>query len=370
MKRLVTLILSLLFMLSVFSAGYAEGASSVAMVMTPVDALDMRLGQCMAPQGYTVTPVADICGTTRSITDPLGLAIIAKSPDGRVIMSYEKSNTYIQIVSSTIGGKTYRVHEDGKYDVETMTMMVQYMQTAAYAQSYLSGAFPGVEMTYQGSMDLSDYQSVVQQMAEGQYRNLTALHPEALGLNIDGVAVNMDICGFTCTMNGEQYNIIVATVIEATQMTMTMPMLQGQLSETEVLWSPLWTYMFACPATEFDNIFLAFEVFMENTTVSDQFTAANQKLADELRQIIVNGRMDSASSYSSRVLSSSTSSDDTYNDDRFTDYIFDQNDYTLSDGTHVKISTSYDYVYEGDNNVVYFTNSAFPEPGKPLSPNR
>jgi hypothetical protein len=70
------------------------------------------------------------------------------------------------------------------------------------------------------------------------------------------------------------------------------------------------------------------------------------------------------------VLSSSTSSDDTYNDERYTDYIFDQNDYTLSDGTHVKVSTAYDYVYEGDNGVVYFSDSAFPEPGTRLTPNR
>ena len=53
----------------------------------------------------------------------------------------------------------------------------------------------------------------------------------------------------------------------------------------------------------------------------------------------------------------------TYSSDQFSDYIFDQNDYTLSDGSSVQISTSYDYVYEGDNGVVYYSNSAFTQPG-------
>ena len=110
----------------------------------------------------------------------------------------------------------------------------------------------------------------------------------------------------------------------------------------------------------------AFEAFMENTTISDQFYRANQKLADELRNIVVQSR----GGYIDTILKNYTSEDDTYDEERFTDYIFDQNDYTLSDGTHVKIPTSYDYVYEGDNNVVYFSDSAFPEPGTQLSPNR
>ena len=187
-----------------------------------------------------------------------------------------------------------------------------------------------------------------------------------MGMNIDGVALTADICGFSCEMNGEAYFIVVGTVIRALQMTMSMQQLQGMLSETEVIWSPLCTYMLASPASEFETVFPAFEAFMENTTISDQFYRANQKLADELRNIVVQSR----GGYIDTILKNYTSEDDTYDEERFTDYIFDQNDYTLSDGTHVKIPTSYDYVYEGDNNVVYFSDSAFPEPGTQLSPNR
>ena len=362
MKRIVSLLI--VFVLC-FAALAAAGAET-AMVLTPIDAQDMRLGQCMVPQGYTMYPVADFTGNSRSLTDPLGLAVIVNSPDGRVMMVYEKSSTYLEIVSSTFNGQTMRVHEDGKFDVETMTPMARYPLPSAYALSYLNGAFPGVEMTYTGSVDLSEYQPLLQQSAQNFYNELKATQTSTVGLNIDGVAVTADVCGFTCELNGEAYFVVVGTVIRAIQMSMTMPQLLGTLNETQVIWSPLCTYMLASPVSEFETVFPAFEAFMKNTTISDQFYRANQKLADELRNIVVQSR----GGFIDTILKDYTSGNDTYDEEQFTDYIFDQNDYTLSDGTHVKIPTSYDYVYEGDNGVVYFSDSAFPEPGTQLSPNR
>lgn len=366
MKRIVSLFIAFILCFAALVTATAETAVPITMVLTPIDAQDMRLGQCMVPQGYTMYPVADFTGSSRSLTDPLGLAVIVSSPDGRVMMVYEKSSTYLEIVSSTLNGQTMRVHEDGKFDVETMTPMARYPLPSAYALSYLNGAFPGVEMTYTGSMDLSQYQPLLEQSAQNFYNGLIATQTSAVGLNIDGVALTADVCGFSCELNGEAYFIVVGTVIRAIQMTMTMPQLLGTLSETQVIWSPLCTYMLATPYAEFENVFPAFEAFMENTTISDQFYRANQKLAEELKNIVVQGR----GGYIDNILKSYTSEDDTYDEEQFTDYLFDQNDYTLSDGTHVKIPTSYDYVYEGDNGVVYFSDSAFPEPGTQLSPNR
>ena len=189
-------------------------------------------------------------------------------------------------------------------------------------------------------------------------------------MSVDGVSVYAEICGFTCTINGEEYYIAVGTQIDAVQMTMGLQTMLGSVTETEIVWSPMCTYMLASPATEAAGIFPAFEVFMDNTTVSDQFIKANQKLANELRQIVVNARMETGKNYSMNVLNDAASSGETYDEDRFSDYIYDQNDYTLSDGTHVKIPTNYEYVYEGDNNMVYFSDSAFAETGTQLTPNR
>ena len=45
-----------------------------------------------------------------------------------------------------------------------------------------------------------------------------------------------------------------------------------------------------------------------------------------------------------------------YQENWLTDYIYSQNDYTLPDGEHVKIPTSYDYVYADDLGNVYVSN--------------
>jgi len=118
-----------------------------------------------------------------------------------------------------------------------------------------------------------------------------------------------------------------------------------------------------------DNIF---QMFLDNTQVNDQFVDANIDIADSIASdVIANWNMQCAASaaYAQAMTAmtfasvESAMAADNYSSDRFSDYIFDQNNYTLSDGSSVQISTSYDYVYEGDNGVVYYSNSAFDQPG-------
>ena len=46
----------------------------------------------------------------------------------------------------------------------------------------------------------------------------------------------------------------------------------------------------------------------------------------------------------------------------FSDYIYDQTTYTMTDGSEVAVPTSADYVYSDGNDVIW-SNSAFYEPG-------
>ena len=48
--------------------------------------------------------------------------------------------------------------------------------------------------------------------------------------------------------------------------------------------------------------------------------------------------------------------------DRFSDYIFDRNEYTTSEGYSVSISTGYDYVWEGSGGTVWYSDSALDVP--------
>ena len=99
---------------------------------------------------------------------------------------------------------------------------------------------------------------------------------------------------------------------------------------------------------------------------------ANQRISSEIWSALTGIDLVGGRGLSERVMREETASGDDYDEERFTDYIFDANDYTLSDGSHVKVSTAYDYVYEGDNGVVYYSDSAFAQPGgsTELTPNR
>lgn len=373
MKRLFCLMM----MLTLLCCGAltARGEeTALAMKLTHVDAQDMRLGQCFAPEGYAIVPAVNICQANRSVQSPLCLDITAVSPDGNTIMGYESASTFIQIVSSTQGNYTLRTHQDGAFDTSIMAPMQQYMTPQAYCQTFAQGMFQNAELQYLGDMDVSANQPMLQQLAENQHAALTADAEllKALGLTIDGVAYTMGESGFSFESEGQAFYMIVATMIEAVQQTMSMPTILGELKETDIIWTPLYTYVLVAPEDADPDIVNAFHLFMENTTASDQFIHANLKLANELTQIITNGRIEAGAAYSQQILESETQKGETYADERFTDYLFDQNDYTLSDGSHVKISTEYSYVYEGDNGTVYYSNSAFAPSngGTQLTPNR
>ena len=139
-----------------------------------------------------------------------------------------------------------------------------------------------------------------------------------------------------------------------------------------ILWDAPYVYSMLCPVDQWDQASAMFAVFTENTSVSDQFLLANQRLSTEIWSSLTGIDLVGGKEIGERIMREETSAGDDYDEERFTDYIFDANDYTLSDGSHVKVSTAYDHVYEGDNGVVYYSDSAFAQPGgsTELTPNR
>ncbi len=368
-KRLLCLLLTFIFCITAMPAQ----AAGIAMQRLPVDAMDMRLGQCMIPKGYSLSATVTNCSDGQSILSPLKLNVVATSPDQRSFFSYESTSTFVEIVSSTLGGRTARTHQDGAFDEVTMTWELRYMTPAAFCQSYAQTILPGIPLTYLGDRDLSGYTPLLQQLAQQKYKELTSVRVQ--GASVDGFALTIGESLFSYTRNGTEYAVVISTLLRATQMTFSSPMIYGGTKiDTCIVWDALYTYAMICPAAQAETLYPAYQLFMQNTTTSDQFNSTNQKLADSLRTIVVAGRggISGGAAYSAQTLRRETGGEDTYDDERFTDYLFDQNDYTLSDGSHVKISTEYSYVYEGDNGTVYYSDSAFGHPGgsTQLYPNR
>ena len=128
------------------------------------------------------------------------------------------------------------------------------------------------------------------------------------------------------------------------------------------------TFLSSCretPEEEYEANKEIYEQFVTNTTVSDQFIDALGKVQYQLTQERLQqsgGSMSAITGDCQSSMSSSMGSDSSYMADQFSDYILGQNDYTLSNGDHVKVPNSYDYVYEGTDGNVYVSGSSFDQP--------
>ena len=114
------------------------------------------------------------------------------------------------------------------------------------------------------------------------------------------------------------------------------------------------------PESEYEEHAATFDQFIWNTELTDQFVEAFQKAQDQIvKQILQNGStsMSTVQDYCESSVSDAMGSGATYDAEQFSDYILSQNDYTMSDGEHVKVSNTFDYVYADDLGNLYVSNT-------------
>lgn len=331
-------------------------AEPMSFAVTPIVQGGMTMGRCTAPQGYMVQGKATCSVTDQSAGNPWLLRIAVQSEDGMSNMTYQSAVDYMDDAN----GQT----QDGVYNSNYFTPMLHYMSAGDYCDYWLNRAVPDV-MSAQ-LVEENSYpalQSLLRQRESDLLQTQRSLL-QYTGLTADRVAVSLASRRYHVRTNsGLEYYFCVATATQGMWYTASLPGPYLDLSNSYILWSAPYVYTMLCPVRLWEARGGAFDVFVENTSASDQFMAANQKLSNELWDIITGRGATYADSYSEDVMRSETASGDDYDDERFTDYLFDQNDYTLSDGSHVKVSTAYDYVYEGDGGKVYYSDSAFAQPG-------
>ena len=346
------------------AAPQGPAAASTVFTVNDINYGGSVLGRCTAPADYQVTsqPRCDVM--TLGAGNPWLLLVAAQSPDGATLLTYTSPRNYM--ASAT--GET----PDEQFNTDYFTPMLHYMTASEYCDYRVS--------------QLSDVERIVL-VEENTYPQLqdalrrkaqTVLDTQAGMLGYVGVSVDRAACTIATrryrveTTNGLTCCCCVTAFTEGVWYTASLPGPYVGVDNSYILWDVPCVYMLLCPEAQADEGIAAFNGFSENTSVSDQFLLANQRLSNELWDIITGRGPTFGDDYSERVMREETEKGDDYDDERFTDYLFDQNDYTLSDGSHVKVSTAYDYVYEGDNGVVYYSDSAFAQPGgsTQLYPNR
>ena len=358
MKKTIAFLTALIFMLTMACAL----AEEVPMHVSSVQWDGSVVGKCFAPQDFQLSSDVSVCTAAQSLANPLLLNINAVSADGSILMAYASTRDYIQILESTMGGATMKTHVDGQIDTTSLTPMLQFMFASGYCDYIATSTISGVQLTIDSENSYPEMQDALTQAAQKLYDETNAM-AAGLGLQVEDAVVDACERRYSFEYEGTPYYMTVAVSISGMQILTDMPGVYGGYTERYITWGAPYTYIFLCPQAQYDQYYPCFSLFMDNTGANDQFVNSNTRLSSEIRESVLASRsLDGAASYSRGVLSEEATKGDDYYEDRYTDYIFDNNEYTLSDGSSVKVSTAYDYVYEDSNGNVIVTDSAFVEP--------
>lgn len=339
-------------------------AQPLAFAVTDVVQGGMVMGRCTAPVGYQVTDKATCSVMELGAGNPWLLQVAAMSPDGTTLMTYTSGRNYM----ASADGET----PDEQFNSDYFTPMLHYMSAAEYCDYWAVKLNPEAQRIE--LVEENTYPELQSMLRERESAILQA-HSSMLGnvgLTVDGAASTIATRRYRVEANGLTVCFCITAATQGVWYTASLPGPYVDITNKYILWDVPCVYTMSCPEANADAGIAAFAAFSENTSVSDQFMLANQRLSNELWNIITGRGTTYGDQYSDQVMKEETAKGDDYDEERFTDYLFDQNDYTLSDGSHVKVSTAYDYVYEGDNGTVYYSNSAFAQPGgsTQLYPNR
>ena len=118
-----------------------------------------------------------------------------------------------------------------------------------------------------------------------------------------------------------------------------------------------------CPNAVMVNVKEVFDAFCLSTSVSAEFEELRNLNSQRLMAEWLKAR-NSGGTYTPSTgswddnESSTVDSGDTYSAfDAWDDYIKDETDYTTGDGSHVKVPSYYDHVFEGEDGTIYAGNS-------------
>ncbi len=379
MKRVLSILLAALLLFTVSANAAVPGISTKApsptparpsgtagFTIRPIDWDTAVMGQYALPDGYTAVRIINNCDENTTLGHPVRVSVILDSKADDARMKYYYGEDYIQRVYSS---HPLLQHEEGGLDLQTMSFMRTYVDADGYCDA-LAREW-AADAVYYRSEDMSacagrlndNYELIRTDVAPGL---------ATYGMYVDWIETTAAQRVYTYTENGKKYCICVMAEVDAYRYSST----DHGASITNIVWQVPCYYVLWCPFESYERIHDgAFSTFVENTSVNDEMMALNDRLTAEIAQKVIteiNMMCAASSAYMASMTaltfsmvenSMSYTYTGSYSSDRFSDYMFDQNDYTTSSGSSVKVPTSYSYVWEGGNGTIYYGNSLSDAPG-------
>ena len=366
------LIFGLVFVLAVSVCGSvfaADGAQGFTLL--PLTWNGAGLGKIALPNGYEFAMDVHLSDDTTCLGSPLRVNVLAASEKDNAVLSFYASENFIERVRSA---SPIVQHVDGQLDMQTMIFMMRYMNADQYCDARAS--LVGAPLTFYRSEDMSFFNSKLEQHRK-KFSDLILPGLSQFGLHADWLEVTAAQRVYTYEAEGVTMALCILAEVRGYQYTI------AGINDVCILWDVPAYYGMICPLSDYQRLHdTVFMPFVENTAVSDTFIDLQDQLTSQIRDITIQTwtmQVSASNAYAAAMNALTSASVNSYlqsssysNTDRFTDYIFDQNSYTTSDGYEVKISTEYDYVWDGGNGTVYYSDSAFDMPygAVQLYPNR
>ena len=325
--------------------------------------LNMVVGQMTAPDDWQVSEQVQWSnyGNYPGMTQ-----LSAVSPDGLRSFQLISTMSYYQTDSifSSLGENetdptTYRIHR-------------QYRTAEQFVELFISNlGCTSARKLGSCSIDqqsLGALQSVAEQHAyQTGYSLVQSLANLGMSANLVGYeSTVVDNRYAVTTQSGQTEYIEVFTLVWAYQTSWVVQ--NSSITVNEIYWCVPFMYISTAESEQAlastQNEFLT---FVSNSHVSPEFYYLVQQyrsyIENQLAQQLTN-QIQAATEIQSQLMDGYSSSSDT-NDrvtDMWSDYIYDRDDYTTSDGSTVKVPTYYDHVYETDSGDIYVTNDSLNVP--------
>lgn len=325
--------------------------------------LNMVVGQMTAPDDWQVSEQVQWSsyGNYPGMTQ-----LSAVSPDGLRSFQLISTMSYYQTDSifSSLGENetdptTYRIHRQYRTAEQFVELFISNLGCTS-AQKLGSSSID--------SQSLGALQSVAEQHAyQTGYSLVQSLANLGMSANLAGYeSTVVDNRYAVTTQSGQTEYIEVFTLVWAYQTSWVVQ--NSSITVNEIYWCVPFMYISTAESEQAlastQNEFLT---FVSNSHVSPEFYYLVQQyrsyIENQLAQQLTN-QIQAATEIQSQLMDGYSSSSDT-NDrvtDMWSDYIYDRDDYTTSDGSTVKVPTYYDHVYETDSGDIYVTNDTLDVP--------
>ena len=181
------------------------------------------------------------------------------------------------------------------------------------------------------------------------------------GFSVEDTYAGMAERSYTVTLDGILFRMTILAETSGSRISTTGEMLYAGMFRTSYIsWEAPLVFFMLTPEQDYEKNAAVYEQFAWNTELTDQFVQAFTKAKDQItNQMLQSGStgMDAMRDACADSVSASMESGASYDAEQFSDYILSQNDYTMPDGEHVKVSNTYDYVYADDLGNLYVSNT-------------